>query len=417
LFENYKKNHWIKKTAKLLRNNISNAEYYLGVLQYRRQQPMAEFRSDTYGGISCIKLTTLSGKETTFFSSGLQTTEFRIKFYLNELFKLSRLNKNNLMSKEELIKYLFYLNEDINLTEKLVDEAIINIVDTYNNNIKKIPEKNRFSIIETIERNVDFPAFEESYNKKLSKLNYFLKFFKKHIDDTDFHIYNDKLNNRKWIVMYDKIQFRINEKHNEFDNILKKKLFNNPILDFQFSYDTIEKFIKAEKLSDSTFKKVKQGFLDLIYIKSVYKEEVSSPSVLVNNFYNFLSSSKDEITLSEYNDLIVNKADLEMITETHDLEMSLIKERPILKLIELLHKENMEYIPIFNIDYEEYIPEGYKYKIRISKDNVVLDYIQIKNIPEPIIDQEGYTSSYSSSSSSVSSSNALLSTIMLSAVG
>ena len=420
MFEEIKKKYWIRKQKKYLKNRIDSAHNYLDLLDYRKRQPMAPFRSDTYGGFGAIKLTTLTGKEIVIMGTGKSNTKQTIKFLYKELYKLSKFSHKNLMSEDNMIGYLYYLNDEVNSIEEKLDNELIEIINLFEKNIKnKIEQKNnKKDLIETVNNKINFIEYKNSYIKHQNILILWTRYFRKNISEEKFNEYYGKLNLRTWDEMKLKIDENVRIKNNKLLKVSNKLKTGNEVLDYKFNYETLKEFINKEKIDETTCIDIVECYLNYTYIKSKSKVEVAIPSILVNKFNDFLIDNKNEQIIEEYKYFQSNILKFQLPTGTNDLDIEIIKQTSILNLIKEMKDNNLNYKKIFKLDFNNNIQKGYSFNISINENRISIDYIQIKNIPAPKEDKTYQMNTNSSStSSSDDSSNTAMMMSLLSAVG
>jgi hypothetical protein len=204
MFNNILKNIWIKKNIYKLNSNINNAQNYL---RYKKTDSMREFKS---GSFSVIKLTTINKKKQVFVGTAESVIEDLIYFNLKELIKLSKLTKKNLLTEEQQLFYLYFLNEEINKIELSLDNDLISVVTKYKNgNMEQ-------TLLKEVEKEINFKEYKQKYIKAQNKVNIWLKYLGNNVPK---NVYN-KLNLRTWEDMEKKIIINIENKNKE---IIKNK--------------------------------------------------------------------------------------------------------------------------------------------------------------------------------------------------
>lgn len=209
--------YWIWKNKKRLLKSIEELTGYMMFLKFKQENdPMAEFKSSSVGGISCTKYKKLKhfskvikyeGKSKYRFGTGEYVAKENVIFAYQDLILLSRFKGQNLLEQKHLDHYLKLLNDQVNLIEKQIDDEIISFVNFY----KK--DKNINITLEThFKKDFDLLNFEEEYNKKLNSLKYFYNhYYKKYVSEKDFFNKKNLLNIRNFNDMKITIEKRIRE--------------------------------------------------------------------------------------------------------------------------------------------------------------------------------------------------------------
>lgn len=148
-----------------------------------------------------------------------------------DVFVLSKLTNINFFNQDQLIEYLYLLNNKINQIETNINEHILSIIDSYQNN--KIVN---MDFIDYFKEQNNLDSYSNEYNKALIRLKLFFKYFSKYCKTNDLNKYKEKLNLRSFndlkYKVYENIQlksndFKINSNKIDLTNTLEQ---NNKIL-------------------------------------------------------------------------------------------------------------------------------------------------------------------------------------------
>jgi hypothetical protein len=410
MFDGFKKEFWINKQTNKLKSNISQKKSYILFLKNRIDDPFIGFNSNKDRGLSVVKFISLKNKEKTIIGTGKSTSEKIIEYSYEELFKLSKIVKYDLIGEKDLIEYLFLLNNNVNEIEEKIDNEIIEIVNQYEKNIKtSLEQKNKnLTLLETINNNIDFKEYELLYKIQQIKLKRFLKYFKKNTSNKVFEEYSKKINLRKWEEIYLKIEKNINIKNTSLSKIKQKNKTNNKVLDYQFQYETILSFSKKEKINEINVIKIIKSYLEFVYILSITKNEIENPSILVNKFYNFLITSKDENIKKEFKHFQENILKFKLDERLINIEIEIKTNIQLfINLINEMKNNNINYKYIFKIDEKLNCLNGYAYNIKIINNKIILNYLKVYelNINNDNFDDEYYSRKSSSNNNSNDNDN------------
>lgn len=202
---------WVFIQNRRLKKNLSNIYLNMNLNQIL-YNPTGGLSLTKYKSLKYFAKRKKQDKEKYTFSSTKDSLNNILFNTYKDVFVLSKLTKINFFNQDQLIEYLYLLNNQVNQIETNINEHILSIIDSYQNNkIINIDLLNYFKEKNTLD------LYSLEYNKTIFELKLFFKYFSKYYQTNDLNKYKEKLNLRTFNDLKNKVYENIQLKSNDLE--------------------------------------------------------------------------------------------------------------------------------------------------------------------------------------------------------